>query len=97
MTLNPIKAYRQWRTRRQERKDARLRLISLSFAKNQGLYMYDTFVKAHTYYLYLKYGFDKSGVETGEIFKRVGEEIPGFYVPEKGLRFTKPRESAGRS
>ena len=65
-------------------------------AKNQGIYLYEVFVKAHAYYLYLKYGFDKSGVETGEIFKRVGEEIPGFYVPEKGLRFTKPVESSDR-
>lgn len=38
------------------------------------------------FYLYLKYGFNKDGVEVGEIFKRVGEEIPGFKVPEKPLK-----------
>ena len=85
MTLNPIKAYRKWRIRKRKREDARLRLISLSLANNHGL-LYDTLQHAHVYYLYLKYGFDKSGVEIGEIFKRVGEEIPGFKVPERPIK-----------
>lgn len=86
MELNPIKAYKQWRTRRQERRDAKLRLISLSLAKNTGGRLYDVLIHTHVYYLYLKYGFDKNGVEVGEIFKRVGDEIPGFKVPESPLR-----------
>ncbi len=93
MTLNPIKAYRRWRTRRQERKDARLRLISLSLAKSHG-FLYDTLIHAHVYYLYLKYGFSKDGVEVGEILNRVGDEIPGFKVPDKPIKPPKPNPNA---
>lgn len=86
MALNPIRAYRKWRTRRQERKDAQLRLLSLSLANKFGGNLYNTLSHTHVFYLYLKYGFDKNGVEIGEIFNRVGDEIPGFKVPEKPLK-----------
>ena len=84
---NPIKGYRRWRASREERKNARLRLLSLTLAtKSAGGLMIDVLTKTHVYYLYLKYGFDKSGVEVGEIFKRVGEEVPGFKVPDRPLK-----------
>lgn len=80
--LNPFKAYRQWR---EERRNAKLRLLSLNLAHGYGR-LYEVLSHAHVYYLYLKFGFNKDGVEVGEIFKRVGEEIPGFKVPEKPLK-----------
>jgi len=64
----------------------RLRLISLSLAKNTSSMLYDVLIHTHVFYLYLKYGFDKNGVEVGEIFKRVGDEIPGFKVPERPVK-----------
>lgn len=81
--INPIKAYRRWR---EKRRDAKLRLLSLSLAHSYGGRLYETLSRTHVFYLYLKYGFSKDGVEVGEIFKRVGEEIPGFKVPEKPLK-----------
>lgn len=78
--FNPIKAYRQWR---EERKNARLREVSLTLANKYGGYMYETLCRAHTYYLYLKYGVDKDGVEVDEIFKRVDDEINRPYRPIK--------------
>lgn len=48
--------------------------------------LYDVLIHTHVFYLYLKYGFDKNGVEVGEIFKRVGDEIPGFKVPERPVK-----------
>lgn len=80
---NPIKAYKRWRN---ERRNAKLRLLSLSLAHSYGGRLYDILSHAHVFYLYLKYGFNKDGVEVGEIFKRIGEEIPGFKVPEKPLK-----------
>lgn len=80
---NPFNAYKQWRNKR---RDARLRLFSLSLAHGCGGRLYDILSHTHVFYLYLKYGFNKDGVEVGEIFKRVGEEIPGFKVPEKPLK-----------
>lgn len=69
-----------------ERGDAELRRISLSLAKNAGGRLHDVLIRTHVFYLYLKYGFDKDGVEVGEIFRRVGDEIPGFKVPERPLK-----------
>lgn len=80
---NPFNAYKRWRN---ERRDARLRLLSLSLAHGCGGRLYDILSHTHVFYLYLKYGFNKDGVEVGEIFKRVDEEIPGFKVPEKPLK-----------
>lgn len=81
---NPIKAFKRWR---EKRRDAKLRLLSLSLAQNgHGGRLCDILPHTHVFYLYLKYGFNKDGVEVGEIFKRVGEEIPGFKVPEKPLK-----------
>lgn len=80
---NPIKVYKRWRD---NRRNARLRLLSLSLAHRHGGGLYDILSHTHVFYLYLKHGFSKDGVEIGEIFKRVGEEIPGFKVPEKPLK-----------
>lgn len=80
---NLFKAYRNWR---EKRRDAKLRLLSLQFAHGCGGRLYDVLSHTHVFYLYLKYGFNKDGVEVGEIFKRVGEEIPGFKVPDKPLK-----------
>lgn len=80
---NPFKAYRLWR---EKRRDARLRLLSLSLARGHGGRLYDILSHTHVFYLYLKYGFNKDGVEVDEIFKRIGEGIPGFKVPEKPLK-----------
>lgn len=81
--FNPFKAYKCWRNKR---RDAKLRLLSLNLAHNYGGRMYEVLSRTHVFYLYLKYGFSKDGVEVGEIFRRVGEEIPGFKVPEKPLK-----------
>lgn len=81
--FNPIKAYKHWR---EKRRNARLRILSLSLAHSCGGRLYDILSHTHVFYIYLKYGFNKDGVEVGEIFKRVGEEIPGFKVPEKPLK-----------
>lgn len=81
--FNPFKIYKKCRD---ERRDAKLRLLSLNLAHDCGGRMYDILSRTHVFYLYLKYGFSKDGVEVGEIFKRVGEEIPGFKVPDKPLK-----------
>lgn len=81
--INPIKAFRQWR---KGRRDAKLRLLSLSLANKYGGLMIETLNRSHVYYLYLKYGFSKDGVEVDEIFKRIYDEIPKFKAPESPLK-----------
>lgn len=48
--------------------------------------MIETLNRSHVYYLYLKYGFSKDGVEVDEIFKRIYDEIPKFKAPESPLK-----------
>lgn len=83
ITLNPIKAYRRWRLRKEEREDARLRLIGLSLSTKHGCYTLETLTRAHVYYLYLKYGVSSDGVEVEEIFMRIGDEIKRPFGPIK--------------
>lgn len=80
---NPIKAYKRWR---EKRRDAKLRQISLSLANKYGGLMIETLNRSHVYYLYLKYGFSKDGVEVDEIFRRIDDEIPKFKAPESPLK-----------
>lgn len=87
MTLNPIKAYQQMRSRKEERRDARLRLQALEAAVSTGSCMTaEVMQRSHTYFLYLKYGLSKDGVATEEIFKRVDKELSGFNCPDKPLK-----------
>lgn len=76
MTLNPIKAYKQLRTRRQERKDAKLRLMSLKYAMEaRDGFVSETMDRAFVYYVYLKNGVSKDGVEVRDIFRIMRDEI----------------------
>ena len=76
MTLNPIKAYRQWRTRRQERKDAKLRLMCLKSAiEAKDCFVSETMKRAFVYYVYLKHGVRKDGVGVHDIFRIMRDEL----------------------
>ncbi|MCM1066418.1 MAG: hypothetical protein NC418_02455 [Muribaculaceae bacterium] len=76
MKLNPIKAYRQWRTRRQERKDAKLRLMCLKCAMEaRDGFVTETMDRAFVYYVYLKHGVSKDGVEVHDIFRIMRDEL----------------------
>lgn len=76
MALNPIKAYKQWRTRWQERKEARFRLKCLKFAmESKDHYTTETINRAYVYYVYLKYGVNKNGVEIKDMFRIMRDEV----------------------
>lgn len=76
MTLNPIKAYKQWRTRCQDRKEARFRLKCLKLAmESKDCRITETINRAYVYYVYLKYGVNKNGVEIKDMFRIMRDEV----------------------
>ena len=83
--INPIKeACNHWRTRRQERKDARLRKFCLASAIRENNFLtFETLYRAHTYYLYLKNGVSEDGVTVQEIFQKTKEEVNQTNSPLK--------------
>ncbi len=84
MTLNPKKAYREWRTRRQERKEARFRMKCLKLAmESKDLYMTETIHRAYIYSVYLKYGVSHDGVELKDMFRIMRDEINHARRPIK--------------
>lgn len=81
---NLLKAYRQWRDRREVRKDARLRKYCLDSAiRENNNFIFETLYRAHTYYLYLKYGVSDDGVTVQEIFQKTKEEVNQMNRPLK--------------
>lgn len=82
---NPIKeVYKRWRTRRESRKDARLRQLCLASAiRENNPFTFETLYRAHTYYLYLKNGVSEDGVTVQEIFQKTKEEVNQTNRPIK--------------
>ncbi len=84
MTLNPIKAYKQWRTRWQECKEVRFRLKCLKPAmESKDHYMTETIHRAYVYSVYLKYGVSQDGVELEDMFRIMRDEINHARKPIK--------------
>lgn len=89
MTINPIKAYRKWRTRKQERRDVMLRHQSLLYAlKIWGHFQGSKSMKmqlcwAHVFFLYIKYGIAEDGMTVDELLDRDDLGLEYLLPPDK--------------